>query len=138
MEQGLISNIWPALSPSRPVFRACRNSSERDKRAGTAKAKLFFRRADETGLSVGLSAERAIRDIKPEGLFEIGVSDVRSSEDPLHFAQDEVEHAEIQGMPLLKDDEERALRIANYLVRYAQKCLYNVSPEGARPRPTGN
>ena len=120
MDQGLIP-IWSALSPSRLTFRACRNASERDKRTGVAKAKLFFRRVDETGLSVGLTAARAVRDIKPEGLFEIAVGDIRSCDDPLHLAQDEEHHAEIQGMPLFKEDEEKALRIANHLVRHAHK-----------------
>lgn len=121
MEQGLVTNIWPVLSPSRFAFRACRNTSDRDKRTGVARAKLFFRRTDETGLSVGLTAARAVRDITPEGLFEITVGDVRSCEDPLHFAQDEEHHAEIQGMPPFKDDEEKALRIANHLVRHSHK-----------------
>jgi|GEM_PF-3492040 len=124
MEQGLISGIWAALSPSHLIFRGCRNSSDRDKRTGTARAKLFFRRPDETGLSVGLTAARAVRDIRPEGLFKIKAGDVRSCEDPLYFAQDEVDHGEIQGMPLFRDDEEKALRIANHLVRHANNCPY--------------
>ncbi len=88
----------------------------------TARAKLFFRRLNETGLSVGLTANRAVRDIRPEGLFELRAGDVRSCEDPLHFAQDELEHAEIQGMPIFKEDEEKALRIANFLVRNSRQC----------------
>ncbi len=84
-----------------------------------AKVKLFFRRADETGLSVGLTAQRAVRDIRPEGLFSIRVGDIRSCEDPLHLAQDEVEHAEIQGMPIYQQDEGLALRIAGHLARHA-------------------
>jgi hypothetical protein len=35
-----------------------------------------------------------------------------------------VDHAEIQGVPFFKDDEERALRIANHLVRHARACTY--------------
>ena len=96
MEQGLIQVIWPVLPHACPIFRACRNASDRDKRTGTAKTKLFLRRIDETGLSVGLTAARAVRDIRPEGLYEIRVEDVRSCEDALHIAQDEADHAEIQ------------------------------------------
>jgi hypothetical protein len=121
MEPGLVTNIWPVLSSSRLTFRACRNTSDRDKRTGAARAKLFYRRTEETGLSVGLTADRAVRDIRPEGLFELMVGDIRSCEDPLHLAQDEEHHAEIQGMPRLQEDEQGALRIANHLVRHARQ-----------------
>lgn len=118
----LISIVWQAIDPGAEVYRACRLTSERDKKAGTPKAKLFFRRADETGLSVGLTSRRAVRDIRPEGLFKMIARDVRSCEEPLHFAQDEPEHAEIQGMPIYQQDETTALRIANHLMRHARIC----------------
>ena len=122
MEPGLISVIWPAIGPEKEVIRACRNNSDRDKRTGTARAKLFFRRSGETGLSVGLTASRAVEDIRAEGLFSLKSGDVRAGADPLHVAQDEVEHAAIQGMPVYQEDEETALRIANHLVRQARDC----------------
>jgi hypothetical protein len=122
MEQGLIARIWTAIPADAELFRACRNNSDRDKRTGTARAKLFFRRASETGLSVGLTPERAVRDIRPEGLFSLKAGDVRASADPLHLAQDQAEHVEIQGVPVYQEDEEKALRIANHLVRHARDC----------------
>ena len=118
----MISLVWPAINPGAELFRACRNTSERDKKTGTPKARLFFRRASETGLSVGLTSRRAVRDIRPEGLFKLTAHDVRAGEDPLHLAQDAPEHAEIQGMPVFQEDEPRALRIANHLMRHARAC----------------
>jgi hypothetical protein len=71
---------------------------------------------------VGLTEARAVRDIRPEGLFSVEAGNVRLCDVPLHIAQDEIHHAEIQGMPVYKEDEGLALRIANYLVRSARVC----------------
>jgi hypothetical protein len=71
---------------------------------------------------VGLTYRRAVRDLKPKGVFKICASDVRLCVEPLHFAQDESEHAEIQGVPVYQQDEERAIAIARHLARKAERC----------------
>ena len=121
MEQGLIPNVWQALSSDSLTYRACRNRSERDKQAGRARTKLFYRRSDESGLSVGLTLARAAC-IRHEGIFQLEVGDIRAH-GALHVAQDEEDHAEIQGMPVFQEDEERALEIAGHLARHARPAV---------------
>jgi hypothetical protein len=117
-QESRLIRIWPALKGRSPLFRACRKKSERENLV-KAHAALFLRRPIETGLSVGLSPEAAVRNLRPFGLFSVTVADVRACNDPLHLAQDEAEHAEIQGMPVFQEDELVALRIALYLARKA-------------------
>jgi hypothetical protein len=85
--------------------------------------KLFYRKARETGLSVGLSpAGTLLRYPGAAGMCRLIIRDIVDCPDPLRVVQDAVDHAEIRGVPTRDEDQETALRIAKYLARIAENC----------------
>ncbi len=111
---------WPPLPDSQIVHRAYRNDSDKDVRAGKPKAKVFYRRASEAGLSVGLSINAALSRVRAAGRCELLTWAVRQCVPPIDVVQDEPEHANILGVPLMEEDAQSALAIARYLVRIAE------------------
>ncbi len=111
---------WPLLSDGQIVHRAYRYESDRDIRAGKPKAKVFFRRQTESGLSVGLTIDAILRRLTAAGRCELLTGAVRVCVPPLDVIQDEVDHANILGVPLREENEEVALAIARYLARIAE------------------
>jgi hypothetical protein len=121
---------WPALDPDATVYRAYPFPDSLNPKTGKPVPKLFYRKADELGLSIGLS-RLGLRDRFPGavGMCKLIVGDVNIPDvgilgciDPLHIVQDEADHAEIRGVPTRVDDQEKALRIAKYLVRISEHC----------------
>jgi hypothetical protein len=84
---------------------------------------LFYRKDKEAGLSVGLSKE-AVLDQYPgaAGMCSLVIQEVIESPDQLSVVQDDIAHANIMGVPTRAEDQEKALRIAKYLVRVATHC----------------
>ena len=111
---------WPPLPDSQILHRAYRNESDRDTRAGKPKPKVFYRRPTEAGLSVGLTIDRILRTLAAAGRCEFLTGPVRLCEPRLEVVQDEVDHANILGVPLREEDEAAALAIARYLARIAE------------------
>jgi hypothetical protein len=111
---------WPPLPDSQVLHRAYRNESDRDIKAGKPKPKVFYRRQAESGLSVGLTIDRILRTIVAAGRCELLTGGVRLCVPPLDVIQDEIDHANILGVPLREENEEAALAIARYLARISE------------------
>lgn len=111
---------WPPLPDSQILHRAYRYESDRDVRGGRPKAKVFYRRQAEAGLSVGLTIGALFRRLTPAGRCELITGAVRLCAPPLDVVQDEGDHANILGVPLREEDEAAALAIARYLARIAE------------------
>ena len=117
---------WPSLADQQKIYRAYRNDSDAGK-DGRPKPKVFYRRSppnDLLGISVGLTIEGAIENLTPCGLCVIEVGHARAQSKDLVIVdviQDQSTHANITGVPLLRDDEENALRIARDLARSAER-----------------
>ena len=119
---------WPPLHAESLLYRAYPfpNTLNRNKRK--PEPNLFYRRAQETGLSVGLSPEAVTRRVPRNfGMCRLKVgattdcgNGVLGCPDPLSIVQDAEDHAEIRGRPTRNEDQERALRIAKYLVRICE------------------
>jgi len=114
---------YPDLPPSTEVFRAYPFPDSFNSRTGKPIPKLFYRKANETGLSVGLSKEGTLLLFPGAvGMCRLVVRDITDSPDPLRVVQDAIDHAEIRGVPTRQEDQEKALRIAKYLARIADHC----------------
>jgi hypothetical protein len=110
--------IYPELESAAEVYRAYPFPDSFDGRSGKPKPKLFYRKANETGLSVGLSpAGTLLRYPGDAGMCRLTVRDIVDCPDALCLVRDTVDHAEIRGVPTRDEDQERALRIAKYLAR---------------------
>lgn len=115
--------VFPELDPTDEVYRAYPFSDSFNRRTGKPMPKLFYRKAAETGLSVGLSpAGTLLRYPGAVGMCRLIVRDIVDCPDPLHLVQDAIDHAEIRGVPTRDEDQEKALRIAKYLARIAEHC----------------
>jgi hypothetical protein len=115
--------VYPELEPTAEVFRAYPFPDSFNARTGKPMPKLFYRKASETGLSVGLSpAGTLLRYPGAAGMCRLIVRDIVDSPDPLRVVQDAIDHAEIRGVPTRDEDQETALRIAKYLARIADHC----------------
>lgn len=68
---------------------------------------------------MGLTEHAATRSLRAAGFCSLTVRAVIGFPQGLSLIQDEVDHAEIRGVPLMKEDEQRALDIADYLVSVA-------------------
>ncbi len=91
--------------------------------------KLFYRKQNETGLSIGLSVAGLLtRYPNAAGMCQLRVGSVTTPgvgilgcPDPLSIIQDAPDHAEIRGVPIRDDEhQEMAIRIAKYLARIAE------------------
>ncbi len=111
------------------VFRAYAFPDCFDRRKNKIQPKTFYRKPEEVGLSIGLSSQGLLsRYPGAAGMCTLTVGDPKtpgvgilgSPLDPLFIVQDEPDHAEIRGVPTRSEDQERALRIARYLVRIAE------------------
>lgn len=111
---------YPRLDAGQKVFRAYALPDHLNRRTNKPVPKIFYRKVNEIGLSVGLSPEGA-REARPDaiGCFVLTVGDVRECPDPIDVIQDAETHGEIRGVPTRDEDLEKALRIAKYLVRIA-------------------
>jgi hypothetical protein len=117
----VVSQIWPALPDDQLLFRAHRNESSRNSKTGKPKPKTFFRRATEFGLSVYFSRESALLSgLDIAGLCCFRKADLLSSPHPLALIQDASDHAQILGVPLKSEDEQKMLDIADHLVRLSE------------------
>lgn len=113
--------VYPELEPNAGVFRAYPFPDSFNGRTGKPMPKLFYRKANETGLSVGLSpAGTLLRYPGAVGMCRLIVQDIVDCPDPLRVVQDAVDHAEISGVPTRDEDQETALRIAKFLARIAE------------------
>jgi hypothetical protein len=114
---------YPPLAPEGQVYRAYPFTDSFNAKTGKPAPKLFYRKLNEEGLSVGLSLG-AIKRAYPNGAgaCSLIVNDIRACDDELDVIQDAPEHAEIVGIPLRAEDEEKAIRIARYLARIAEDC----------------
>jgi|HubBroStandDraft_5_1064220.scaffolds.fasta_scaffold14715_5 hypothetical protein len=114
---------YPELAPDAEVYRAYPFPDSFNNRTGKPMPKLFYRKATESGLSVGLSPEGTLlRYPGAVGMCRLIVRDIADCPDPLRLARDAIDHAEITGVPTRDEDQERALRIAKYLARVAEHC----------------
>jgi hypothetical protein len=112
---------YPDLDPDCAVYRAYPFEDSFNRRTGKPQPKLFYRKASETGLSVGFSKEGILlRFPGAAGMCRLIVRDITFSPDPLQVIQDAVDHAEIRGVPTRDEDQEKALRIAKYLARVSE------------------
>ena len=113
--------VYPELEFTAEVYRGYPFPDSFDSRTGKPKPKLFYRKANEAGLSVGLSpAGTLLRYPGAVGMCRLIVRDIVDCPDPLRVVQDAVDHAEIRGVPTRDEDQERVLRIAKYLARIAE------------------
>jgi hypothetical protein len=113
--------VYAELESNAEVYRAYPFPDSFDNRSGKPKPKLFYRKANETGLSLGLSpAGTLLRYPGAVGMCRLIVRDIIDCPDPLSLVRDAVDHAEIRGVPTRDEDQERALRIAKYLARIAE------------------
>lgn len=118
--------VYPEIEPSTDVFRAYPFPDSFNSRTGKPMPKLFYRKANEAGLSVALSPTAILlRYPGAAGMCRLIVRDIVDCPDPLHVVQDAVDHAEIRGVPTRDEDQETALRIAKYLARVAEHCPEN-------------
>jgi hypothetical protein len=116
--------VYPELEPSAEVYRAYPFPDSYNSRTGKPKPKLFYRKANETGLSVGLSpAGTLLRYPGAVGMCRLIVGDIIDCPDPLRVVQDAID-PEIRGVPARDEDQEKALRIAKYLARIADDWRY--------------
>jgi len=115
--------VYAPLAPERQVYRAYPFPDSFSTKTGKPIPKLFYRKTNEEGLSVGLSID-AIKQIYPyaAGACSLVVNNIRACDDVLDVIQDGPQHAEISGVPLRAEDQEKALRIARYLARIAEDC----------------
>jgi hypothetical protein len=112
--------VYPELAPDDEVYRAYPFPDSFNKRTGKPMPKLFYRKATESGLSVGLFPEGTLlRYPGAVGMCRLIVHDIADCPDPLQLIRDAIDHAEITGVPTRDEDQERALRIAKYLARIA-------------------
>lgn len=111
---------WPPLPDSQVLHRAYRSQYDRNPKTGKPKAKVFYRRQTEAGLSVGLTIDAILRRLAAAGRCELLTGAVRRCVPPLEVFRDEVDHANILGVPLREEDEEAALAIARYLARVSE------------------
>jgi hypothetical protein len=120
--------VYPPLAPETEVYRAYPFADSFNIKNGKPQPKLFYRKPNENGLSVGLSLD-AIAATYPNaaGSCRLIVNLIRASDDPLDVVQDAPQHAEIIGVPLRSEDEQTALRIAKYLVRISEHCSESYS-----------
>jgi hypothetical protein len=118
--------VYLPLADDARVYRAYPFSDSLNKKTGRPEPRLFYRKATETALSVGLS-KQAITDLYPTsvGMCELIIASVRDCPDALDVIQDGDRHGSITGVPLRTEDQLKAIRIAKYLVRIAHHC-----PEG--------
>jgi hypothetical protein len=115
--------VYAVLEPDADVYRAYPFPDSYNGRTGKPLPKLFYRKASETGLSVGLSPEGTLlRYPGAAGMCRLIVRDIADCPDPLRVVQDAIDHAEIRGVPTRDEDQETALRIAKYLSRIADHC----------------
>jgi len=115
--------VYPELEPNAEVYRAYPFSDSYNQRSGKPMPKLFYRKAGESGLSVGLTPEGTLlRYPRATGMCRLIVGDIVDCPDPLRVVQDAIDHAEIRGVPTRDEDQETALRIAKYLARIADHC----------------
>jgi hypothetical protein len=114
---------YPALASEGQAYRAYPFPDSFNAKTGKPAPKLFYRKVNEEGLSVGLSLG-ALKQAYPNaaGACSLIVNDIRACDDELDVIQDAPQHAEIVGVPLRSEDEEKALRIARYLARIAEDC----------------
>jgi hypothetical protein len=114
---------WPPLRPEASLFRAYRYPDDLDAKSAKPKPKVFYRRLNETGLSVALTSEAVYSLFAgAAGMCVLSVNEVAECPDPLAVIQDGQTHAEIQGVPTREENQEKALRIAKYLARVATDC----------------
>jgi asparagine synthetase B (glutamine-hydrolysing) len=103
------------------VYRGYRNDSDFDSRQKKPKPKVFYRRETEEGLSVSFSADHARTELAdPRGVCKLVTRDILDCEEGLTVVSDRANHANIMGVPLKTQDEEKATRIARYLSRIAE------------------
>lgn len=129
---GLLADpiAWAPLPPESQVYRAYPFADSLNAKTGKPLPKLFYRKQNETGLSVGLSREGLLaRYPGAAGMCRLNVGSavtpgvgVLGCSDPLSIVQDDLDHAEIRGIPTRQEDQEKALRTAKYLTRIAQNC----------------
>src|ERR1700719_2276673 len=133
--------VWPPLPPGAIVYRAYPFLDSLNTKTGKPQAKLFYRKQDETGLSVALSTV-ALLDRYPNaaGMCQLVVGSITSPgigvlgcPDPLSVIQDDVDHAEIRGVPTRGEDQQTALRIAKYLARVADNLPLPAPREEQQP-----
>jgi hypothetical protein len=119
---GTATEVIPqALDPALRVFRAYPFPDSLNRSTGKPQPKLFYLKAGESGLSVGLSVESTLlRYPGAAGMCSLVVGTVKDSPDPLDVVPDATDHAEIRGVPLRSEDQEKAIRIAKYLARIAE------------------
>lgn len=117
----MVSQIWPILPDGQLLFRVHRNESSRNSKTGKPKPKTFYRRESEFGLSVFLSREAALLSgLDVAGLCSFTKGDLFKCPHPLVLIQDAPDHAQIFGVPLKTEDQQKMLDIADYLVRVSE------------------
>ena len=80
---------WPPLRPGASLFRAYRYPDDLDAKSGKPKPKVFYRRPNETGLSVALTSEAVYSLFAgAAGMCVLSVNEVAECPDPLAVIQD--------------------------------------------------